>query len=100
MQDDVIQRRALSTAVPFWQDQEAVEQVLVWAWDGRPWPDFPTRDEVWSDGPNWQFGHWLNGRTGLISLSEVVGDLAARAGVSVDVSALAGFIDGYAFGGL
>ena len=31
---------------------------MVWAG-----PDFPAREDVWSDGANWQFGHWLNGRT-------------------------------------
>lgn len=95
LQDDVIQRRALSAAVPFWTDQEAVEQVLVWAWDGRPWPDFPVRDDVWSDGPNWQFGHWLNGRTGLIELSEVLEDMAQKSGVTLDASDANGYVDGY-----
>ena len=22
----------------------------VWAWDARPWPDFPSRLETWIDG--------------------------------------------------
>ncbi|MEL8056086.1 MAG: glycoside hydrolase TIM-barrel-like domain-containing protein, partial [Pseudomonadota bacterium] len=78
--DDLYQRNALEVALSYWQGQGFIEQALVWAWDGRPFPHWPTLTSVWSDGPNWQFGHWLNGRTGLISLSEVVGDLAERAG--------------------
>lgn len=98
--DDLYQRRALEAALGFWQVQGFVDEVLVWAWDGRPFPHWPNLSSVWSDGPNWQFGHWLNGRSGLISLDEVVGDLAKRAGVSADVSALAGFVDGYALEGV
>ncbi len=98
--DDLYQRRALSAALTFWQGQAAVEEALVWAWDGRPWPHYPVREDIWTDGPNWQFGHWLNGRTGLIELSEVVDDLALRAGISVDVSALEGFVEGFAIDGI
>ena len=98
--DDLLQRRALSVAVSYWQAQPFVEQVLVWAWDGRPWPDFPARAEVWSDGPNWQFGHWLNGRTSLVELSDVVRDMGQDAGLSLDVSGLDGVIDGYAVDGI
>ncbi|MEM9572113.1 MAG: glycoside hydrolase TIM-barrel-like domain-containing protein [Pseudomonadota bacterium] len=93
--DDLIQRRALTTAVSYWQDQAMVEQVLVWAWDGRPWPDYPAREEVWSDGPNWQFGHWLNGRTGLVELSDAVSDLAETAGVRLQTGSLNGVVDGF-----
>jgi hypothetical protein len=98
--DDLYQRRALEAALGHWQSQPGVEQVLVWAWDGRPFPYWPNLVSVWSDGPNWQFGHWLNGRSGLISLAEIVADLALRAGISVDTSALAGFVDGYGLDGV
>ncbi len=93
--DDLLQRKALAVAIPFWLDQPAVEQALVWAWDGRPWPDFPARDEVWSDGPNWQFGHWLNGRTGLIELRDVLTDLCSKANVSLQTSQLNGLVEGF-----
>lgn len=96
VRDDLIQRRALETSVAFWQAQSPIEQVLVWAWDGRPWPDFPAREEVWSDGPNWQFGHWLNGRTSLIELSSVVTDLALRGGAEISADQVNGVVDGYA----
>ncbi|MEM8616216.1 MAG: glycoside hydrolase/phage tail family protein [Pseudomonadota bacterium] len=98
--DDLYQRRALIAALSFWQAQPGVEQALVWAWDGRPWPDYPVRTDVWSDGPNWRFGHWLNGRTGLIDLSEVVEDLALRAGTGIGVDGLAGVVEGFVLAGL
>lgn len=100
LRDDLLQRRALSVAVPNWLNKTAVEQVLVWAWDGRPWPDFPARRNVWSDGPNWQYGHWLNGRSGLMELSEVVEDLAAQADTQLDARAVNGVVDGYAIDGV
>jgi hypothetical protein len=98
--DDLFHRRALNVALGYWSAQVPIEQVLVWAWDGRPWPDYPAREDIWTDGSNWQFGHWLNGRSGLIELSEIVSDLAARAGVEVDVSGLSGFVEGYAIEGI
>ncbi len=98
--DDLLQRRALSVATRFWADQPMVEQVLVWAWDGRPWPDFPARGDVWSDGDNWQFGHWLNGRTGLIDLYETVEDMALKGDAQIDARRLSGIIDGFAIEGV
>jgi hypothetical protein len=98
--DDLYQRRALTAALSYWQGQSFVEQALVWAWDGRPWPHYPSREAVWTDGSNWQFGHWLNGRMGLIELSEVIDDLARRAGIAVDVSGVVGFVEGFAIEGV
>ena len=100
LRDDLLQRRALSVAVPYWLSKTAVEQVLVWAWDGRPWPDFPARRNVWSDGPNWQYGHWLNGRSGLMELSEVLEDLASEADTQLDARGVNGVVDGYAIDGV
>ena len=77
-----------------------VEQVLVWAWDGRPWPDFPARNDIWSDGDNWQFGHWLNGRTGLIDLSETVEDMALKSGTQIEARRVSGVLDGFAIEGV
>ena len=97
--DDVFQQRALEAALGYWQDQSFVDAAFVWAWDGRPWPDFPARTDVWSDGPNWAYGHWLNGRVGLISLAETVQDACNRAGVIADASGLSGVLNGYTLEG-
>ncbi len=34
----------------------------VWAWDARPFPTFPQRDDVWGDAPNWSAGNWIQGK--------------------------------------
>lgn len=98
--DDLLQRRALSVATAHWQGEPMVEQVLVWAWDARPWPDFPARKSVWSDGDNWSYGHWLNGRSGLVDLAETVEDMAALAGTGIDASRISGLLDGFAIDGV
>ena len=98
--DDLYQRAALDVALSYWQGQGAVEQALVWAWDARPWPVFPIREDIWTDGSNWAFGHWLNGRAGLSALGGVLTDIAARGGVSVDASAVIGLVDGFTLTGV
>ena len=93
--DDLSQRRTLAAALRYWQAQPGIEQTFVWAWDGRPWPHFPVRQDIWADGPNWRYGHWLNGRSGLIEIGEIIADLARQAAITVDTSALSGFVEGF-----
>jgi len=98
--DDVIQRQALIEALAFYRAQVFVEKTFVWCWDARPYPAFPLRSEVWGDGENWQFGHWLNGRTGLAPLPSVVADIAMAGGADALLSdRLNGIVEGYAFDG-
>ena len=47
--------------------------IAVWAWDARPFPDFPKLETVWSDGGNWLTGHWLNGRLEAAPLDRLIG---------------------------
>jgi hypothetical protein len=46
--------------------------LTLWAWDARPYPYFPDLTDVWSDGANWERGHWLNGRLGQVSLAGLI----------------------------
>ncbi len=99
--DDVFQKAALSVALAHWETSGVVEAASVWAWDGRPFPAFPLRRDVWGDGGNWARGHWLNGRTGLSGLAEVVADICARGGVEgADVSGLDGVVEGFVLTGV
>ncbi len=73
-------------------------RIHVWCWDARPFPAFPTQSAAWSDGPNWETGHWLNGRLEGVPLDRLVMTLAQ----AVDAPDLAiarprvnGFLDGY-----
>ena len=51
-----------------------------WAWDARPFPEFPANGDVWGDGANYDRGHWLNGRSTGQALSSLVQDICEASG--------------------
>jgi hypothetical protein len=70
--------------------------IHLWTWDARPYPAFPAATEIWSDGPNWQTGHWLTGRFGTAPMDALVEALLADSGIAdADTSALRESCDGY-----
>lgn len=73
----------------------AVDAIHLWTWDARPYPAFPAASDVWSDGANWQTGHWLTGRLGSTPLDGLVSAILADNGVVGDSSALGEGPDGY-----
>jgi len=107
--DDFISAQYLRAVISYWEDpaNNPVSSVYggsmldmskahVWAWDARPFPYFPNRLDLWSDGENYARGHWLSGRTSAESLAAVVADICARAGLAhVDVSQVYGLVRGY-----
>ncbi len=107
--DELIQHQYIRAVTDFWADpaRNPVSGVYggrmldmgrahLWAWDARPWPAFPGRTDLWTDGANYARGHWLNGRTAARTLASVVAEICADAGVDeVDVSGLATLIRGY-----
>jgi hypothetical protein len=108
-QDTTIQRVALRAVSDYWSD-EAVNPVSsvyqapmidmqnssVWAWDARPWPDFPLRTNLWSDGANYELGHWLNGRFASQELAAVVAEICLHSEFyDFDVSRLRGTVTGF-----
>ena len=68
-----------------------------WAWDARPFPDFPGNLADWSDGANYAKGHWLNGRTSNQPLALVTAEICAEAGESsnLNVGNLYGTLHGF-----
>ncbi|WP_158269908.1 baseplate megatron protein TIM-barrel domain-containing protein [Litoreibacter ponti] len=107
--DDYLQMQYLRAYYGFFADEENnpvspvyggpmvdMSRAYIWAWDARPWPDFPSNLGVWSDGGNHVTGHWLTGRTSVIPLDHVVGEICERVGLmEYDVSALHGVVRGY-----
>lgn len=107
--DDLMQAQYLSAQFAFWDKAENnpfsdvysgrmvdMDHAHVWAWDARPWPEFPGNRDLWSDGENYERGHWLNGRIGTPGLAEVVAETCEAAGVTdYDVSRLYGSVTGY-----
>ncbi|CAM3830329.1 baseplate multidomain protein megatron [Litorimonas haliclonae] len=107
--DDLIQRRYLEAFISYWDDPAHnpispvysgqminTDRMSVWTWDARPFPDFPARDNVWSDGENWQKGHWIAGRVGLVTLADIVRDISAQSGLlDINTQGLNGLVQGY-----
>ena len=104
--DEFGQRRFLEAVLDWIADPAAnpvspsyggpmIEAASVWCWDARPFPDFPAREAVWSDGPNWPLGHWLNGRAGVAPLAALIQALAERAQVEIDPGEASGSVVGY-----
>jgi len=107
--DELIQAQYLRAVISYWEDPANnpaspvyggpmldMSKAHVWAWDSRPFPQFPNRLDLWSDGENYARGHWLNGRTSHEALAAVIADICARAGLGgVDVSRVYGLVRGY-----
>ncbi|MFI0477368.1 baseplate multidomain protein megatron [Paracoccus jiaweipingae] len=110
--DDALQQAYFRALTQHWSDPAQnpamagggrmvdLSRAYVWAWDARPYPAFPARTDLWSDGPAWARGHWLNGRAGAAPLRDVVAEICQQAGVTAaDVSGLSGVLRGYALQG-
>ncbi|MES2664918.1 MAG: glycoside hydrolase/phage tail family protein [Pseudomonadota bacterium] len=107
--DDLIQMQYLRAMAQFWSDGDNnpmsglyagpmvdMDHAYVWAWDARPFPEFPAQSDVWSDAANYARGHWLNGRITNQPLATVVADLCEASGVvGVDVSGIEGVVRGF-----
>ncbi len=108
--DDFIQRKYVDALTEFWATagahnpvsveysgtMVAVEQIFLWAWDARPYPAFPFLTNVWTDGENYDRGHWLNGRLGVAPLSNLVAEILQDYGFNdYQTGAIHGLVDGY-----
>ncbi|WP_439573535.1 baseplate multidomain protein megatron [Phreatobacter sp.] len=117
--DDLVQRRALEAVLgrldPAFGAADAdnpvsplyggrmidPDAIALWAWDARPWPAFPRAGDVWADGPNWETGHWLNGRLGAAPVGDLIRAVLADHGIgaeeasAVEVSGVEGVLDGF-----
>ena len=108
--DDFIQRRYIAAHTSYWSTTGThnplsavyggpmveASRLYFWAWDARPFPAFPYRDDIWADGANYQRGHWLNGRMGAAPLAALNAQILTDYGfTSFDVSSIEGVIDGY-----
>ncbi|SOH94504.1 Putative phage tail protein [Monaibacterium marinum] len=93
--DDFIQHQYINAVLDYWGEDGRnpvseiydgpmlrMDRAHVWAWDARPWPDFPNRVGQWSDGVNFGTGHWISGRQEMAVLADVVREVCARSGVT------------------
>ncbi len=93
------QRVAITASELAWKNSECVEEMFLYTWDARPYPHFPNLKDIWSDAYCWEYGHFMNGKSGFTSLANVVNHLCKKAGLKedeFDVSLLKGnVIEGY-----
>ena len=106
--DDRMQRRVLEAVLAHFAEAEnnpvsvtyggpMVEAADVWCWDARPYPAFPSRDDVWADAGGWRTGHWLNGRLAG-ETRDLIEAVLRRGGLAEDefeVGRAAGEVQGY-----
>nr|WP_281065531.1 glycoside hydrolase TIM-barrel-like domain-containing protein [Jiella sonneratiae] len=113
--DDLVQRRFLETQLDHWSPgaegfDEAANPlsplyggrmvdpgtIHLWTWDARPFPAFPGRTDLWSDGENWRLGHWLTGRLGNAPVDALAAEiLAAHELGDSDVGGLEAIVTGW-----
>ncbi len=107
--DELAQYQCLSAIHDFWADAANnpvstaygapmvdTGRMHVWAWDARPYPQFPNDVARWSDGDNYYRGHWLNGRVGARTVAGVLREICAQSGVVEPVTERAyGLVRGY-----
>ncbi len=95
--DFLAQRAAIHATEMRWKNSDMVERKFLWTWDARPYPAWPRLGSVWTDGKNWERGHWINGKAGVMELKSVVRDICLRSGVPdqlIDVENLHGIVHG------
>lgn len=72
------------------------DRTYLWAWDTRPFPAFPQRADLWSDGGHWSRGHWLNGRLSNPDVGALVAAILADHGYhDAIVGEVGGSVQGY-----
>jgi len=93
--DYLIQRRYLDSMLRFFNESDPefaedrnpnsplysgsmadLTRVMIYTWDARPYPYFPLYDSIWSDGPNWIFGHWIAGKLSTYALPQELNSMA------------------------
>ncbi|MFT3689363.1 baseplate multidomain protein megatron [Paenirhodobacter sp.] len=111
--DELIQMQYLRAMTDYWEREENnpvatlyngrmldTRRMHVWAWDARPYPQFPQLGNIWADGENYARGHWISGRVSSQPLASVVGEICARSDVTeIDTSALYGLVRGFTMTG-
>ncbi|MBN9542318.1 MAG: glycoside hydrolase TIM-barrel-like domain-containing protein [Alphaproteobacteria bacterium] len=91
------QYNAINQSLDKFTEFEFLENSFLWCWDTRPYPYWPQLKHLWRDHNLWKTGHWINGKIGRASLSNIVSELMLKAGFlpnEFDASQLHGEIDG------
>jgi hypothetical protein len=83
--DNFAQKQALQATEEKWKNSNMIERKFVWCWDARPYPFFPNNLSIWSDGNLHKYGHWLNGKLGNMTASELILGILTQSNISSDL---------------
>lgn len=78
--DFSIQRTAIKKFCEFWQKEEYIEKMFLWAWDARPYPAWPHYD-LWRDGYLWEKGHWVNNKLSAANITGILAEISYRVSI-------------------
>lgn len=115
VRDDLIQRRYLRAFLEYYNPSHPdfvatnnpisgvysdrmvdLSRIMLYTWDARPYPAFPALRTIWSDGDNWQLGHWLTGRAAEAPLADAIAKIMLDYGFGdYDAGQLSGTMAGY-----
>lgn len=101
---DLAQSRFLGAHLDYWNRAENSgmldpARIYLWAWDMRPFPEFPLNRTLWGDADNWRLGHWLNGRLSGVTLDDLIATIFQDFGLPApDTSAADGTFSGFVIG--
>jgi hypothetical protein len=113
LQDEYISRVYAEAMLQYWRDESPVRggvnmidinDMFIWCWDARPFPDYPNRLDVWSDGPLHRYGHWMTGRIAYPALPRLIEKLCGEVGVTdydtQQLNGAQGLVKGYYIDGI
>ncbi|WP_339051755.1 glycoside hydrolase TIM-barrel-like domain-containing protein [Candidatus Lariskella endosymbiont of Epinotia ramella] len=95
--DIMAQRVGIQGTEERWKNSRCVERKFLWCWDARPYPFWPSLRSVWDDVDCWSRGHWIQGKVAKTLLSDVLGFLCSKAGLTkddYDTSRIHSYVDG------
>lgn len=91
-----IQKLAIKEFINFWEKEEYIENMFLWCFDARPYPEWP-HSKKWKDWPLWKKGHWINGKFGANNLSDIIYEITEKVGISttyIDTTSLCSSVYG------
>ncbi|WP_319528993.1 glycoside hydrolase TIM-barrel-like domain-containing protein [uncultured Cohaesibacter sp.] len=107
--DDVQQHAHLKAVIDYWgtaannptssvyaSSMIETDSLHVWSWDARPFPSWPLDGGTWADADNWQYGHWLSSRLGMVYMPDLMKHIAGDYDFTAyDFDEAFGACDGY-----
>lgn len=83
--DFFAQRIAIEATEELFKNSEYLENRIVYYWDARPYPFYPNRTDIWSDGTIWKYDYSLNGKIGISNANILIYQLFRDANIDTEL---------------